>query len=102
MCLHDTPPLLHNEISLNRRKGNAHFKVSHLRVSCNEVSSPTPPLFVETFAWRGDYPYIIRCRLYAQVADWEAQAWIHRRLSFAIMRGVAEPFVGRMSDDFGW
>ena len=43
-----------------------------------------------------------RYRLHAQVADWEAHAWIHRRLSFAIMRGVAEQFVGRMSDSFRW
>ena len=43
-----------------------------------------------------------RYRLHAQVVDWEAHAWIYRRLSFAIMRGVAEQFVGRMSDSFGW
>ena len=43
-----------------------------------------------------------RYRLHAQVADWEAHAWIHRRISFAIMRVVAEQFVGRMSDSFGW
>ena len=43
-----------------------------------------------------------RYHLHAQVADWEAHAWIYRRLSFAIMRGVAEQFVRRMSDDFGW
>ena len=43
-----------------------------------------------------------RYRLHAQVADWEAHAWIYRRLSFVIMHGVAEQFVGRMSDDFGW
>ena len=41
-------------------------------------------------------------RLHAQVADREAHAWIYRRLSFAIMSGVAEQFVGRMSDTFGW
>ena len=34
--------------------------------------------------------------LHAQAADWEAHTWIYRRLSFAIMRGVAEQFVGRM------
>ena len=43
-----------------------------------------------------------RYRLHAQVADWEAHAWIFRRLSFTIMRSVAEQFVGRMSDTFGW
>ena len=43
-----------------------------------------------------------RYRLHAHVADWEAHAWIFRRLSFAIMRGVAEQFVGRMSDACGW
>ena len=43
-----------------------------------------------------------RYRLHAQVADWEAHAWIYRKLSFAIMRGVAERIVGRMSDNFGW
>ena len=34
-----------------------------------------------------------RYRFHVQVADWEAHAWIHRRLSFDIMRGVAEQFV---------
>ena len=43
-----------------------------------------------------------RYRLHAHVADWEAHTWIYRRLSFVIMRGVAEQFIGRMSDTFRW
>ena len=43
-----------------------------------------------------------RYRMHAQVSDWEAPAWIYRRLSFAIMHGVAEQFVGRMSHEFEW
>ena len=35
-----------------------------------------------------------RYRLHAHVADWEAHAWKCRGISFAIMRGVAEQFVG--------
>ena len=32
------------------------------------------------------------CRRYdihARVVEWEAHAWIHRRVSFAVLRGVA-------------
>ena len=35
-------------------------------------------------------------RLHAEVADWEAHGRIYVRLSFAIMRGVIEQFVGHM------
>ena len=45
------------------------------------------------------------CKRYGthlQVTEWEAHAWVHRRLSFAIMRSVAEQFVRRKVEDFGW
>ena len=40
--------------------------------------------------------------LHAQAADGEAHAFIYRRLLFGIIHGVAEQFVGRMSDSFEW
>ena len=43
-----------------------------------------------------------RYRTHARIAEWEAHAWVHRRLSFAIMRGVADQFVSRRLDSFGW
>ena len=43
-----------------------------------------------------------RFRTYARVAQWEAHAWVHRRLSFASMRGVADQFVCRYLASFGW
>ena len=42
-----------------------------------------------------------RYRIHARVTEWEAHAWIHRRLSFAVMRGVADQFVGRRLVSFG-
>ena len=45
------------------------------------------------------------CRRYsthARIVEWEAHAWVHRHLSFAVMRGVADQFVGRRLDSFGW
>ena len=45
------------------------------------------------------------CRRYvshAHIPPWEAHPWVYRRLSFSIMRGVAEQFVRRQSADFGW
>ena len=44
------------------------------------------------------------CRQYhihTRIAEWEAHAWVHRRLSFVIMRGVADRFVDRCLDYFG-
>ena len=44
------------------------------------------------------------CREYhihARVAKWEAHAWIHRHLSFTVMREVADQFVGRRLASFG-
>ena len=43
-----------------------------------------------------------RYRTHACLAEWEAHARVHRRLSFAVMRGVADQFVGRRLDSFGW
>ena len=43
-----------------------------------------------------------RYRLHAHVVDWEAPDFVYRRLSFAIMCGVAEQFVGHISDAFAW
>ena len=43
-----------------------------------------------------------RYRTHARIAEWEAHARVHRRLSFAVMRGVADQFVSRRSDSFGW
>ena len=39
---------------------------------------------------------------HARIRPWEAHQWVYRRLSFAVMRGVAEQFVRRQSSDFGW
>ena len=39
---------------------------------------------------------------HTQVPAWEAHAWVHRRLSFSIIRGVAEQFVRRQHPAFGW
>ena len=33
---------------------------------------------------------------------WDAHTWICRRLSFAIVSGVAKQFVGSMSNSFRW
>ena len=43
-----------------------------------------------------------RYRTHARIAEWEAHSRVHRRLSFAVMRGVADQFVGRRLDSFGW
>ena len=43
-----------------------------------------------------------RYRTHARIAEWEAHARVHRRLSFTVMRGVAEQFVGRHLASFGW
>ena len=39
---------------------------------------------------------------HARIPEWEAHAWVFHRLSFAIMRGVAEQFVGRELLSFRW
>ena len=36
-----------------------------------------------------------RYRFHARITKWEAHAWIHRHLSFPVMRGVADGFLGR-------
>ena len=43
-----------------------------------------------------------RYRTHARIAEWEAHARVHNRLSFAVMRWVAEQFVGRDVASFGW
>ena len=40
-----------------------------------------------------------RYRTHARIAEWEAYSG---RLSFAVMRGLAEQFVGRRFDTLGW
>ena len=42
-----------------------------------------------------------RCRIHARIEDRKAHAWVHRRLFFAVTRGVADQFVGRRLDSFG-
>ena len=34
--------------------------------------------------------------------SWAAHSYVFHRLSFAVMRGVAEQFVGRQLSTFGW
>ena len=43
-----------------------------------------------------------RYRTHARLAKWEAHSRVHHHLSFAVMRGVADQFVGRRFDSFGW
>ena len=43
-----------------------------------------------------------RYRTHARIARWEAHSQVYRRLSIAVMRGVADQFVGRRFDSFGW
>ena len=43
-----------------------------------------------------------RYRTHARIAEWEAHSQVHRRPSFAVMRGVADQFVGGRLDSFGW
>ena len=42
----------------------------------------------------------LRYTAHAQIPEWEAHAWLFCRLSFALMRGVVEQFVGRQLADF--
>ena len=45
------------------------------------------------------------CKRYsshARVSSWEAHSWVYRHLSFALIRGVAEQFVGRQLPTFAW
>ena len=39
---------------------------------------------------------------HARVPPWEAHSWVFRRLSFAVMRGVAAQLAGRQLPTFGW
>ena len=43
-----------------------------------------------------------RYHIHARITEWEAHTWVHRRLSFAVLRGVADQLVGRRLDSFGW
>ena len=42
-----------------------------------------------------------RFRIHARTAELEVHAWVHRCLSFAVMRGVADQFIGRCLDFLG-
>ena len=41
-------------------------------------------------------------RIHARVSEWEAHACVHHRLSFVIMRGVVDHYVGRCFVSFDW
>ena len=43
-----------------------------------------------------------RYRIHARIDDWEAYALVHCHLSFAVMRGMADQFVGCRLDSFWW
>ena len=47
-------------------------------------------------------PQEILDRIHACIAGWEADGWVHRLLSFAVMGRVADLLVGRRLDSFGW
>ena len=47
----------------------------------------------------------LRSRRYsshARIPKWEAHAWVFGRLSFIVMRWVAEKFIGRLLQIFSW
>ena len=76
--------------------------------SCISHGFDFSPFEFSTFESFGHATEELHDRLYreyvshAHIPPWEAHPWVYHRLSFSIMRGVAEQFVRRQSADLGW